>query len=52
MVTKLVKTLWFAMIRTTTPVTADAFTGVVTMFKPTKKTIYYETWRKAEGNQK
>ena len=33
-------------------VKADVFTGVVTMFKPTKKTIYYEVWRKAEGNKK
>jgi|GEM_PF-2122009 len=33
-------------------VKADVFTGVVTMFKPMKKIIYYETCRKAEGNKK
>lgn len=33
-------------------VKADVRTGVITMFKPTFKAIYFEKWRKAEGNKK
>ena len=33
-------------------VKVDVFTGVITVFKPTKKTIYYEKCSKAQGNKK